>query len=137
MRSAGFNDAQINANSARQKSQLQAQLEAQRPVWAQTLQQGLSGVLNNAAGRGTVRSSNRLQGQNQVQQNVNKAQAAYEGNIANQLGNIDAQTQASLLDLQRQRAEQQLAAQQNVYQSNLGDYQNSLTNYYLSQLTGQ
>lgn len=137
LRSAGFSDAQINANSAKQKTQLQAQLEAQRPIWAQTLQQGLSGVLNNSAGRGTVRSSNRLQGQNQVQQNVSRAQAGYEGDIANQIGNIDAQTQASLASLQQQRAEQALSAQQQVYQSNLSDYQNTLTNQYYNKLLQQ
>jgi hypothetical protein len=134
LRSMGMNESQVKAQVARQQGALQAQLEAQRPVWAQTLTQGLEGVMNNAAGRGTVRSSNRLMNQALTTQGVNRQQAAYEGNIANQQQSLSDQLQSTLLNLQRQKAEQAAQAQQAAYQENVGKYQNDLTNYYLQTL---
>lgn len=131
LRSMGMNEAQVKAQVARQQGALQSQLEAQRPIWAQTLQQSLRGVLNNAAGRGTVRSSNRLMGQTLVQQGVNRQQAAFEGDIAGKQQGLSDQLQSTLLGLQRQKAEQAAAAQQEAYKEQVGQYQNDLTNYYL------
>lgn len=134
LRGAGMSESQARAGAARQKSQLQAQLEAQRPVWAQNLQQGLSRVLNNAAARGTVRGSNRIQGQNLVQQAIDRQRAAAESQTANQIGDIDLGLQSTLASLANQRAEAALNAQQQVYGQNQQDYQDQLANYYLQQL---
>lgn len=134
LRGAGLSEAQARASVARQRAGLQGQLEAQRPIWAQNMEQSLSRVLNNAASRGTVRSGNRLQGQALAQQDVQRQQASFEGNIANQQSGLQDQLQERLLDLARQREEQKLGAQQDVYSSQVKDYQNNLTNFYLQQI---
>lgn len=136
LRGMGFNQSQIQSQTAKQKAGLQSQLEAQKPYWAQQITQGVRGVLNNAAGRGTVRGSNRIAGQNQATQNVNKAQADYETGVANQQGALDDNAATQLAQLQQQQAEAQISAQNNVYNNELGNYQNNLQNYYLQQLLG-
>lgn len=134
LRSAGLDSSQTQAQISRSKSLLGAQLEAQRPVWAQALVQGVRGDLDNAAGRGTVRSSNRIENQNQTQTDIGRQQASYETNIANQLGNLDLQSQQAVQQLQQQQAEQALAAQNSVYQNQATQYQDELSQYYLQQL---
>lgn len=134
LRGAGLSEAQIKASIARQKAGLQSQLEAQRPVWAQSLEQALNNVLVNAAGRGTVRSGNRLNNQALAQQDIQGKQAAFEGNIASQQANLQDTLQEKLLELARQREESRLGAQQDVFSQQAKDYQNNLTNYYLQQL---
>lgn len=134
LRGAGMSESTARAQVMRQRNALQAQLEAQRPVWAQTLTQGLEKVANNASARGVGRSSNRIANQNLVQQDVNRQQAAYEGNIANQQQQLSDQLQSTLLDIQRRRAEAAAQAQQEEYQNQLANYSNNLTNYYLQTL---
>jgi hypothetical protein len=136
LRGAGFNQSQIQAQTAKQKAGLQAQLEAQKPYWAQQIQTGVRNALDNAANRGTTRGSNRIENQNQATTAVNQAQASYETNVANQQAGLDASSATQLAQLQQQQAEQTLQAQNNVYNSQLGQYQSDLQNYYLNQLLG-
>lgn len=133
---AGFNQSQIQAAGSQQSAALQAQLEAQRPYWAQTLQQGVRGALDNAAGRGTVRGSNRIGDQNAVEQNVNQQQAAYEQGIAGQQAGIQSNTANQLAQAQQAQAQQAISAQNDVYNNQLTNYQNELQNYYLNKLLG-
>lgn len=134
LRGAGLSEAQMRASVARQRAGLQSQLEAQRPIWAQNLEQSLGRVLTNAAGRGTVRSGNRLKNQDLAQQDVQRQQAAFEGNIASQQAGLQDTLQEKLLDLGRQRSEAGLSATQDVFSDQVSEYQNNLTNYYLQQL---
>lgn len=136
LRGAGFSQSQIQAQTAQQNAGLQAQINAQKPYWAQQIQTGVRSALDNAAGRGVAEGSNRIQDQNSATSAVNKAQADYETGIANQIAGNNTSEAGQLAQLQQQQADQALTAQQNVYNSNATNYQSQLENYYAQLLGG-
>lgn len=137
LRGMGLNQAQIGAQKTRQNAYLDQQLNDQRPLWADQLRNGLRNISDNAESRGMFASGQRLQDQNQYQANQNQQQLAYENGIHRQQGENDATAQGQLLDLARQRADQELAARQRVATTQLQDQTNPvLTQFLLNALQG-
>lgn len=137
LRGMGLNQSQIQSQVARQKEGLSAQLEAQRPVWADALSRGIRNIGGNAEASGVYKSGQRLQNQNEFQVDQSRAQNAYESGIRGQQADLGAQLQAQMQDLARQQAEQELSARQRLSQESLSNQVNPLlTEFIRSQLQG-
>lgn len=137
LRGMGLNAAQINANKARQTSALDAQLQAQRPQWADTLTQGLKNIAGNAESNGVYGSGKRLDDQNEFQVGQERAQQNYESGVNNQIGDLNANADSQLLGLAQQNAEQQLAARQRLAQSQMANNSNPVIQNFLQAMLGQ
>lgn len=124
LRGMGLQQSQINAQTARQKSYLDQQLADQRPLWADQLQTGLKNISDSAEGRGVFRSGARLKDQNDFQANQSQQQTAYENSIQRQQQELGATAQERLMDIARQRADQELAARQRVAQAQVSNQVN-------------
>lgn len=124
----------INANVNRDKANLESQIQAQRPVWADTLAQGLKQIGNTNEENGVYNSGQRLNQQDQYQVGQSRAQANYENGVRNQEANLVANAQQQLTANAQQNAEQQLAAQQRVAQDQMSS--NPVYGQIMSQLLG-
>lgn len=122
LRGYGLDQQQIQADAARRKAGLQSQIDAQRPVWADRLTEGLKNVGDSAENAGLFRSGQRLQGQAQYQRDQGRQQADFEGGLYGQQQDSAANAQLQLMDLARQRAEQELVARQRLAQQAATNY---------------
>lgn len=117
LRGRGASDAQARAQMDRQNATIEAQLNAQRPVWEEQTQSALKNIGYGAAGRGMYNSSERLDTQAKAQSDINRQKSMYEQGIKNQeMNNADAY-QANLANLQMQQGTQELAARQRLAQA--------------------
>lgn len=134
LRGYGLQQNQINGMIGRQRQDAEAQIQAQRPVWADALSRGLRNIGGNAEASGVFQSGQRLQNQNEFQVDQSRAQSGFESGIRGQVDNAAAQGQAQLLDLARQRAEQELAARQRLATTSIQSGSNPILAEYLSAL---
>lgn len=137
LRGFGLQQNQINSTVARQKAGLEAQLQAQRPAWADSLARGLRNIGGAAEASGVFRSGQRLQNQGEFQVDQSRAQNNYEAGIRGQEGDLQAQAQAQLFDLARQKAEQELSARQRLAADSVQNGTNPMLAEYLNSLINQ
>lgn len=137
LRGYGLQQNQINSTVARQKAGLESQLQAQRPAWADALSRGLRNIGGNAEANGVFRSGQRLRDQSEFQVDQSRAQNNYEAGIRGQEGDLQAQSQNQILDLARQRAEQELAARQRLASDAVQTGSNPLLMEYLNSIINQ
>lgn len=116
LRGYGMDSAQAQAQAARSSAQLNAQYQAQQPIFEQQLQDGLTDSLEGQANRGNARSSARLLSQDKVQSSVANQQAAFAAGINDKQANVSASLQDSLMSLGRQKSEAEQQARINVAQ---------------------
>lgn len=132
-RGMGLDRATIGAQKAKTNANLQGQLDAQRPVWAEQLSRGLKTIGDSAENNGVFRSGQRLTNQNEFQTDQNRAQAGFEGGIHNAMGEADANASLQLQALARQQAEQELAARARVAQTQMQNQTNPVLQQLLMQ----
>lgn len=137
LRGMGMQSSQIEAQKGRQTQYLDQQLADQRPLWADQLRTGLKGISDSAENNGMFRSGARLQDQNNFQNNQAEQQTAYENSIHRQQQELGASASDQLMNLARQKADQELMARQRVAQTQLQDQVNpQLMSFLQSALAG-
>lgn len=117
LRGAGYSADLANAQASQQRQMLNAGAAIQDPMYQQQLQQQLTGLGNEAAGRGSVRSSAYLGAQNQARTNEASQKAAYDQGINDQQAQVAFGLQNTLAGISNNNSEQDLAARQRVLES--------------------
>lgn len=114
LRGAGFDRSSAQAQAAYARQQLQSQLQAQIPLFAQQQKEGIVNEGEAAAARGAARSSSRLQAQNDVVSDTAQRESAFRAGIADKQAQLSFGLQDQLNQIDRQKAEAEIEARQRL-----------------------
>lgn len=114
MRGAGYSEADVLAELARKKGQLDRQLARSAPRFADQLRQATTGVQQQYSNNGLYRSGARMGAQVDARNAVQQNQLDFNSGISDQEADLHANAIRQIAQNRQQAAEQALNARQNI-----------------------
>lgn len=112
MRGAGYDEAEVLANLARQQGQLDRQLQRSAPRFKDQLRQASDAVQTDYTNRGFYRSGARMVGQVDAENDVRRQEGEYRAGITDQQSDLTANAMQAIAAGRRGAADQALAGRQ-------------------------